>query len=845
MINNKKHILSFWLLLSVSFWASGQETIPLDTSSYRLLSSYQVEYYEAGTGFAQNSIHGFHLDDKGYLWVNNYAGMSSFDGEKFAHFSGPRYTPKAIGMLGFSLWAPDRINEEWVFPTDPYAFRRIYLDSNAHVLDWDANVKDKLPLEDSLSLGGQFLWELKDGTAYCAGLTSFYRRIEGKWIKGNFRISKEIFPWQLMPMNDALFFVDVDKQQWREYREGHLVAIHQLPFEWPLGAGMVQGVGSGKYFQIGSGLFEFIAEEPGKPYFKQLYKVDLPIPTMRSFMEDTITGNLFLGTLTNGFVRFKEPTFIRDSLLPGLELKSVTDNSSTEVNLANGRRIFIGKGGGISGEIEGKSIPIITNQPDLLKGVYQIELSKDFVWLLSPKALLQCSRLEINEFLDGKVDRLYCKSFLFSSKEEESPLLMAKTSGNDIIIKSEDVLLKINPTYLNEVKKPQINIASLKLNGEKIDLQNLLKLDREFGVLEYGFSVPYWLDRHNLWLEYRLLGGGSESWFPLNLKDKLKFQQLEAGNYELQLKLRLGFGSDSITTSSYKFEVIPFWYESLTIQLTALLLILILAFGLFSLRVKGIKKRKKDLSLLIEGKKRELESLNEVLRLNNLKLNRSKRDQERGFTERDEVVNLYTGKLRSPLKRIIKELHDLSKSEEHQTESTVKALGFIEEKAQATYAVTENFFNWIQEKEGLVKPQQIEIYLMEMVDEILHSYADQLNEKMIGIQNEIEAREIVYSDPNAIFIVLDVFINNAVKFSKRGQIRFSLIDQEEHKVLIIVDEGEGMSAEQLEMVRSGKSKGFGIAATQQLMDRLGLYMEIQSEIGVGTEVRLFFKAQQS
>ena len=106
--------------------------------------------------------------------------------------------------------------------------------------------------------------------------------------------------------------------------------------------------------------------------------------------------------------------------------------------------------------------------------------------------------------------------------------------------------------------------------------------------------------------------------------------------------------------------------------------------------------------------------------------------------------------------------------------------------------------------------------------------------------------EPVVVDPIRIREVLTNLLNNAVSaLSDGGLIRLVLSREDDHAVLMVVDDGPGIPASELGTVfdryRTGDSRqgsGIGLALSRELVEAHGGSIEIESVEGRGTTVRV-------
>ena len=111
---------------------------------------------------------------------------------------------------------------------------------------------------------------------------------------------------------------------------------------------------------------------------------------------------------------------------------------------------------------------------------------------------------------------------------------------------------------------------------------------------------------------------------------------------------------------------------------------------------------------------------------------------------------------------------------------------------------------------------------------------------------DVEIDECIL-DYNILNLILQPLIENAIdhgidlKTNGRGGIKIIGKKQNDEIVLIVSDNGVGMSKEQAESILTNKSNGYGV---KNVNERIKLYygeqyqLKIESEIGIGTKVKV-------
>lgn len=145
-----------------------------------------------------------------------------------------------------------------------------------------------------------------------------------------------------------------------------------------------------------------------------------------------------------------------------------------------------------------------------------------------------------------------------------------------------------------------------------------------------------------------------------------------------------------------------------------------------------------------------------------------------------------------------------------------------------------------------------EVNLNEIIRNVIkRNYRDFISK---GIKVHLEdIDKVVYCDPKWIEFILNQIIGNAVKYSKskRASIKVKVDKVNDSVMLSIEDNGVGIVDRDINRVfekgftgengrRFGKSTGMGLYLCKKLGSKLGIKLEIESELNKGTKVIVIF-----
>jgi signal transduction histidine kinase len=150
---------------------------------------------------------------------------------------------------------------------------------------------------------------------------------------------------------------------------------------------------------------------------------------------------------------------------------------------------------------------------------------------------------------------------------------------------------------------------------------------------------------------------------------------------------------------------------------------------------------------------------------------------------------------------------------------------------------------WLSREEMAVDQNQV-FAVGSVVLETIEQNRYLIVKKPIDVEFVPENEPQLSVPPAILQIALTNLIRNAIQHTAAGKVRVIVKADR----VIVSDTGAGMELEDLKLNtqshgRRDPNKGFGLGLSivQQLCDRLGWKLEIESKIGLGTTVKLIFQ----
>ncbi|RYY99763.1 MAG: response regulator [Chitinophagaceae bacterium] len=243
-----------------------------------------------------------------------------------------------------------------------------------------------------------------------------------------------------------------------------------------------------------------------------------------------------------------------------------------------------------------------------------------------------------------------------------------------------------------------------------------------------------------------------------------------------------------------------------------------------------------------------------------LMLNESeKRIKEGAFIKEQFLANM-SHEIRTPMNAILGFTNLLRRSS--LTQQQQQYVEYIYSSSQNLLTLINDILDLSKIEAGMMHIEQTPFSLNGLVSSVQVMFADKAQQK--GLQFTINVdpstHDTLSGDPVRLTQVLINLLSNAIKFTERGFVHFEVlcVNQTEEEVLLqfrIKDSGVGIAPEkrkaiferfqqaEAETTRKFGGTGLGLAIVKQLIDLQGGTIDVESEVGRGSEfiVRLPFR----
>ncbi|MGS2737704.1 ATP-binding protein [Sinomicrobium sp. M5D2P17] len=481
-----------------------------------------------------------------------------------------------------------------------------------------------------------------------------------------------------------------------------------------------------------------------------------------------------------------------------------------------------------------------------------IDDKNGFLWISTNKGLFQVSRQSIYQYIQNKKKipyyHFYDKSCGFASNE-----FNGGGGGNSTMLPNGDIYLPslAGLVYFNSrnikpiLPNDHLYIDELEIDDQNIQVRDTFNLEQDFKRITFYTSSPHYGNQTNNQVEVRLEGNGSkeQNWTLLGSDMAISYTNLNPGEYIFSARKKSGFHS-GYTYAQLTFYI-PFpFYQAYWFKIsTGLFLLLLIHLGV-KLRLQYIKNKNVLLNDKINEHTRQLNDTITALRKTENNLGKQNESQKK-------LIATLTHDIKNPLGYIAYVSHE-TYLQFKGTDSIMK--DNLKSIYTSSYQLSElitNLLDYTRIYDNSVnnKPRVFNIHLLaEQKIALFRNLAESQRTKII---NAIPPFMDIVLNKAFISIIIHNLMDNAIKNTSNGIITIGCMVQDQQTIISVRDSGKGMSPEVLNYYRSYQSnidnemykkkyKGMGIKIISELLIIMQGTLEIDSQPGKGTRIKLIF-----
>lgn len=360
-----------------------------------------------------------------------------------------------------------------------------------------------------------------------------------------------------------------------------------------------------------------------------------------------------------------------------------------------------------------------------------------------------------------------------------------KLDNGQFTFPSLDGIVFFNP----EIIKAHYPINSLFIERATIDdkkeiyFRDFIELENNFYRAHINIDVPFYASDHNLYIE-SFLEGKNNSWERLDNNRRYTITNLEHGSYKLKFRVL----TSPYTAYEYKeitIKVKPLFYQTWIFKLLLILFLISLIVFLYKLRVKYLIRSNKRMAIRIANSTKDLRAS-----LDEQKVLKSNLKQE--AQQLKKLLSIIGHDIATPLKYLTFLANEVVKMSPNEYEKSKTLVHSMKKSSEELF----NFTNALKEYANLYGDNKKEKFdLNQIIVEKIKLYEEISKSKNIQFVNNIKPETKLNSSKNIVKVVIHNLIDNAVKYSEKGEIAFQFHETELYYKIEIKDNGVGIKTD--------------------------------------------------
>ncbi len=327
-------------------------------------------------------------------------------------------------------------------------------------------------------------------------------------------------------------------------------------------------------------------------------------------------GRVWVGTQGGGVARFEEEALIPVDLgLEGVQRQVFAILEGTDDTL------WLGTTGGLVRHQRDQTTSYTSRDGLFDDKIYEVvDDGEGFLWMTSNRGVFRVSKTDLERFAAGDIEAVGSRPF-----NESDGLPNAECTGgaHPAGIRSRDGrlwfttvqgLVVFDPASARVTTgAPPIAITHVRVDGVDVESRGLLVLDPGPHKIRIDFTSPTLA--HPESLRFRTwLDGWEPGWTDNGTQRYAEYGVQGRGKYTFHVKAIGVEGRSSEEASSLSLMVRPYLHETLAFRVIAASALVVLGFCLPALRIRELRRRKRELEALVDQRTRELRDLTDELK---------------------------------------------------------------------------------------------------------------------------------------------------------------------------------------------------------------------------------------
>lgn len=410
-----------------------------------------------------------------------------------------------------------------------------------------------------------------------------------------------------------------------------------------------------------------------------------------------------------------------------------------------------------------------------------------------------------------------------------------------------------------------------KILTKHISQTNHIKLSYKHSVFSFNFAaINYIIPEHNKYA-YKLEGFDTD-WTYSGTNRKAVYTNINPGKYTFKVKASNNNGIWNTNPATIDITITPPFYKTKLFIILFILSIIILILIFVQLRVYRLKKQREileqkvkertdelhDAYIELEDKQEEItiqnaelaqhrDNLEQLVEKRTAELEKAKIQAEQADQLKSAFLANMSHEIRTPMNAIVGFSSLITEAELSENDKT-KYTNLINSNCESLLVIIDDLLEISKIEAGQMQIRKLEF----KPDEILYQLEEQYkidNKKPIEIsyvKNPDYSNITIYNDPMRFKQIMINLLNNAYKYTDKGQIKFGFTTNNTNITFYVNDTGFGISDNDKKLIFNhfhkiernsttpNRGVGLGLSICKSLVNLMGGKIWVDSEVGAGS-----------